>query len=60
MGMGMGGAGQVGFDATAAYKNEREGLGIVRHQWLGDRAERQLLGEGYPEEQQAAEIDLSK
>ena len=28
-GMGMGGPGQVGFDAAAIYKSEREALGIM-------------------------------
>lgn len=60
MGMGMGGGQQMGFDAKAAYKNEREALGIAKHEWLGDRAERQLLGERYPEDSTASEIDLSK
>ena len=60
MGMGMGGAGQVGFDAAAAYKGEREALGICKHQWVGDMAEKHLLGERYPEQNLSAPIDLSK
>lgn len=32
MGMGMGGAQQMGFNAEAAYKNEKEALGIAKHQ----------------------------
>ena len=58
MGMG-GGPGQMGFDAAAAYKNEREALGITKHEWLGDKAEKQLLGARYPEDAVAA-VDLSK
>lgn len=60
MGMGMGGAGQMGFDASAAYKNEKEALGICKHEWVGARAEKMLLGDAYPEEHVAAAIDLSK
>lgn len=60
MGMGMGGVGQVGFDASAAYKGEKEALGIAKHEWVGARAEKQLLGDAYPEEHPAAAIDLSK
>lgn len=60
MGMGMGGGQQMGFDAKTAYKSEREALGIAKHQWLGDLAERKLLGARYPEEASAAAIDLSK
>ena len=56
----MGGAGQVGFDASNAYKMEKEALGIVRHEWIGDRAEKYLLGDRYPEQQSSAPIDLSK
>ena len=59
MGMGMGGAGQVGFDAAGAYKMEKEALGIVRHQWIGDRAEKFLLGDRYPELHSGAAVDLS-
>jgi hypothetical protein len=58
--MGMGGGPQMGFDASAAYKNEREALGIAKHEWVGDRAERQLLGDAYPEDHSSATIDLSK
>lgn len=41
--------GQPGFDANAAYKMEREILGIVNHEWIAEKAERELLGERYPE-----------
>lgn len=47
MGMGMGGGGQVGFDAGAAYKQEREALNIVTHEWIAERAERELLGKSF-------------
>lgn len=30
--MGMGGAQQMGFNAETAYKNEKEALGIAKHQ----------------------------
>lgn len=61
MGMGMGAPGQVGFDASAAYKHEREALGIVTWQeWEGDKAERMLLGDSYPEQHTVTDIDLSK
>jgi hypothetical protein len=43
-----------------AYKGEREALGIAKHEWLGDKAERQLLGDRYPDDAAAAAIDLSK
>eukprot|EP01032_Pedospumella_encystans_P013148 gene13148-15154_t len=60
MGMGMGGAQQMGFNAEAAYKNEKEALGIAKHQWVADSAEKQLLGARYPEESTGEAIDLSK
>lgn len=60
MGMGMGGAQQMGFDAEKAYKNEKEALGITKHEWVGDRAERALLGAAYPEESSGETVDLSK
>lgn len=59
MGMGMGGPAQVGFDAGAAYKNEREALGICAHDWIAEKAERQLLGDAYPEVGEAP-LDLSQ
>eukprot|EP00600_Ochromonadales_sp_CCMP1393_P004642 CAMPEP_0174953960 /NCGR_PEP_ID=MMETSP0004_2-20121128/159_1 /TAXON_ID=420556 /ORGANISM="Ochromonas sp., Strain CCMP1393" /LENGTH=272 /DNA_ID=CAMNT_0016201721 /DNA_START=33 /DNA_END=851 /DNA_ORIENTATION=+ len=61
MGMGGGGPGQMGFDANNAYKNEREALGIAKHEFIGDWAEQQLLGDRYPEKDETAaeEIDLS-
>jgi hypothetical protein len=58
--MGMGGGQQMGFDAKSAYKGEREALGIAKHEWLGDKAERLLLGDRYPDDAAAAAIDLSK
>jgi hypothetical protein len=60
MGMGMGGGGQMGFDASAAYKSEKEALGIAKHVFVGTRAERELLGTRYPEMNAEAAIDLSK
>eukprot|EP01038_Epipyxis_sp_PR26KG_P008053 gene8053-10911_t len=59
MGMGlMGGGQQMGFDASAAFKNEREILGIAPHEWMAEREERLLLGDAYPENSNAG-IDLS-
>lgn len=46
-GMGMGGNPQ-GFDASAAYKHERSLLGIHKHVFIGDQAERDLLGNRHP------------
>lgn len=60
MGMGMGGPSQVGFDATAAFKNEREALGISAHDWVAEKAERELLGDMYPDSSTDNEVDLSK
>jgi len=57
--MGMGGPGQVGFDAAGFYKNEREALGILKHEFVADQAERQLLGDKYPEDFHVSTIDLS-
>lgn len=63
MGMGMpgaGGPGQMGFDAGAQYKNEREALGIAKHEWVAEKAERELLGDAYPDSLDPhAHIDLS-
>eukprot|EP01034_Spumella_vulgaris_P037532 gene37532-46304_t len=62
--MGMGGAGgggnPMGFDASAAFKNERESLGITRHEWLADKAEKDLLGDLYPDPHSTGPVDLSR
>jgi hypothetical protein len=60
MGMGMASMGQPGFDAGAAYKMEREALGIVSHEWIAEQAERELLGENYPDSSASDIYDLSK
>ena len=61
MGMGMGGANQMGFDANAAYRSERETLGISPHEWISDQEERVLLGDRYPMETvDEVGIDLSR
>ncbi len=64
MSMGMGGAGggsQMGFDASAVFKNERESLGITRHEWLADQAEKDLLGDLYPDPHSTGTpVDLSR
>lgn len=46
-GMGMGGNPQ-GFDASAAFKHERSLLSIHKHTFLGDQAEKDLLGDRHP------------
>ena len=58
--MGMGGVGQVGFDAGAAYRSEREALGISSHEWIAEKAERELLGDAYPDSSNNNTIDFSK
>jgi hypothetical protein len=58
MGMGMNGGAQVGFNASAAYKSEREALGIVAHDWLAEHAERELLGDAYPDQGEHIHINL--
>ena len=60
MGMGMMGGGGAPFDAGAAFKNEREILGIVHHEWIAEKAERELLGDAYPDSSSTETIDLSK
>lgn len=61
MSMGMGGIGQPGFDAGGAFTAEREAVGIAKHEWLAERAERELLGDAYPEATNGGEqMDLSK
>ena len=51
----------MGFDASAAYKRERDMLGIARHEWVAEEAERTLLGDRYPSDSDVqAQIDLSK
>ena len=35
---------QMGFDAAGAYKQEREILGLMKHQFYGESAEKLLLG----------------
>lgn len=54
-----GGQQQMGFDASAAFKQEREFLGIMKHEYVGEKAERQLLGDMYPDPHSAGPIDLS-
>lgn len=53
MGMGMmggmgGGPGGMGFNAEAAFKMERDSLDLVKHKWLVNDAEKNLLGPRYP------------
>eukprot|EP00597_Dinobryon_sp_UTEXLB2267_P003518 CAMPEP_0170074788 /NCGR_PEP_ID=MMETSP0019_2-20121128/12040_1 /TAXON_ID=98059 /ORGANISM="Dinobryon sp., Strain UTEXLB2267" /LENGTH=250 /DNA_ID=CAMNT_0010285337 /DNA_START=24 /DNA_END=776 /DNA_ORIENTATION=+ len=48
--MGAMGGNQMGFDASAAYKQEREWLSLARHHWIGaEDAEKILLGDAYPD-----------
>lgn len=47
MNMGMGGN-PMSFDASNAYRVEREALGIAKHTWIADEAEKRLLGDAYP------------
>lgn len=58
--MSMGMPGQPGFDAGAAFTAEREALGIVSHEWIAEKAERELLGDAYPESAVNDHMDLSK
>lgn len=60
MGM-MGGGGGSGFDAKAVFQRERKELNnISRHDFVGDEAEKQLLGDRYPTGDSAYEApDLS-
>jgi len=49
MGMGMGGGGGGGFDAKAAFQRERKEINnVANHDFVGDMAEKQLLGDRYP------------
>lgn len=58
--MGMVGAGQPPmFDAAAAFRQEQDLLNIHKHEFIGDRIERDLLGDQYPTPFSANEIDLS-
>lgn len=36
------------FDSNAAFKREREAYKVVQHEWIADKAEKQLLGSLYP------------
>lgn len=56
----MGGQAQVGFDANAAYKNEREALAIVAHEWVAEKAERTLLGDSYPDSSSETAFNMDK
>jgi hypothetical protein len=60
MGMGGmgGGMGQPGFDASAAFKNEREAMGFCKHVSVTEQHERALLGDSYPDISYVAEMDL--
>jgi hypothetical protein len=60
MGMGMMGGGGAPFDAGAAFKAEKEIMGIVNHEWIAEKAERELLGDFYPEQATGDAYDLSK
>lgn len=61
MGGGVGGQNQMGFDAAAAYKQERERLSIFKHGWVAEKVERAILGDSYPdaESDNLQSIDLS-
>lgn len=50
MQMQMGGMGGMmgGFDASAAYKAEKENFKITKHEWIASHIERTLLGDRYP------------
>ncbi len=57
----MGMPGQPGFDGNAAFKAEREILGIVNHEWLAEKAERELLGDRYPESNDGSDrVDFAR
>lgn len=59
--MSMGMPGQPGFDGNVAFKNEREILGIVNHEWIAEKAERELLGDRYPENNDNSDrVDFSR
>ena len=61
MGMG-GGQSQAGFDANAAYTQEREMLAAYKQESELDKVERRILGERYPDPSSASasQIDLSR
>jgi len=59
MQMQMGGGNAMGFDASAAYKQEIGQLSIAKHEWSADKAERALLGDKYPDKNKA-KVDLSR
>ena len=61
MGMGMMQAGQPGFDASAAYQQEREALAAMKQDAELDKVERRLLGDRYPDPSASLNtVDLSK
>ena len=61
MGMAnMGAGGPQGFDASAAFKNEREQLQICRQQENLCKAEKDLLGLRYPFQESVEGLDFSK
>ena len=54
--------GAPGFDASAAFKSEREAMGYAKHWDVSDAQERKLLGDKYPVAVGGAaggELDLS-
>lgn len=55
----MGGGNQMGFNASAAFRGERDALMICKHDWEGNKAEKRLLGDRYPDPNNQP-IDLSK
>ena len=64
-GMGGGAPGGMGFDAGAAFKQERSILNLYKHKWIqADIAEHQLLGDKYPKNTKktatANLLDMSK
>lgn len=59
MGGGMMGGNQMGFNASVAFRGERDALVICKHDWEADRAERRLLGDRYPDAGAGA-VDLSR
>lgn len=54
MQMGMGAGANMGFDASAVFKNEKEMLLLTKHESVIEKVERELLGDAYP----GGDIDL--
>ena len=61
MQMGMGAGQNMGFDASKAYKQERESLMLHSHEWKLNSIERKILGDKIePKKEMKLPVEMSR